>query len=103
MFEILLEAPSGSEAGYWHRRRVVLTDEGLQIELVGYKSTQAKRDGKPPVGGAEMSFFVERDRFAEFGLPDFTALTRQIVRAISSEFADAEEALVMPPGTTPPA
>ena len=36
MFEILLEAPSGSEAGYWHRRRVVLTDEGLQIELVGY-------------------------------------------------------------------
>jgi hypothetical protein len=97
VFEKTLEAPSGSEASYWHRERVVLNDAGLTIELKGYKTTQAKLDGKPPVGGAEQSFFVGRDRFAELGLPDFNALTRQIVRTISPDFADAADALVMPP------
>lgn len=103
MFEILLEAPSGSEAGYWHRDRVVLTDAGLEIVLKGYKNLQAKRDNKPPVGDAVQSFFIRRERFAEFGLPDFTVLARQIVRAISADFADAADALVMPAEPQPPA
>lgn len=101
MFEKTLQAPSGVEAGYWHRDRVVLTDDGLSIELKGYKDAQAKIDGKTHLG--EQGFFVGRDRFAALNLPDFTALTRQIVRAVSPEFADAVDALAVAPPAEPAA
>jgi hypothetical protein len=99
MFLKTLGTPSGALAEYWHRARVVLTDAGLTIELHGYMDPQAKADGKTKL--ADMSFFVGRDRFAALGLPDFTALTRSIIRAVAPDFVDAVDALVEPPPEEP--
>lgn len=100
MFTKTLPTPSGFEADYWHRERVVLTDAGLLIETRGYKDAQAKTDGRTSLG--DRSYFVGRDEFAALGLPDFTALTRAIVRAKDPDFSNAVDALAVAPEADPP-
>lgn len=102
MFTKAIEAPSGEVTTYWHRRRAELTDEGLVVELDGYLSMDAKLAGKRKMDGR--SFFVGADVLygGDLPVPDLTPIIRAILRYVSPEFADAQDALAVAAPADPP-
>jgi hypothetical protein len=78
-----------------------LTDAGLFVLLHAFASEAAFLAGAMKMD--ERTFHVGADVLYSpaLGVPDLTPITRAVIRHVSPEFADAEDALAVPPVELP--